>query len=375
MRIAQIALNSYNNYGNLLQKYALHRTLKKFADFTEVLWYSGNDRFWVETGELPKLPSYALKNNHNGATLFYLYEAVRMSKIKEFEERYVKVRFDLPYIEEIADEYDFFVIGSDQVWNPRCGELSRLTPAIRFLNFVPREKRISYSASIALKELPKDLTETWRKGISGFPHISVREENSVGLIKNLTGLDAELLIDPVLLLTPEEWLQVAQKPSWLNEKYERGYILTYFFNKVRLPEIEKLSNKLNVPIINLLDMQNFNHYITGLSEFIYLFANATAIFTNSFHGTAFSILFRRPFVIHIPQKSWSASTVERMHSITKMFHLQDRLTTAATNYKVNSPLEIDFSTRDKVLPQERVKAFKFLTNALSGNNLKEGIES
>ena len=368
MKIAQLALNSYDNYGNLLQKYALHKTLKKFASSTEVLWYSGNNRFWVESGELPPHSEF----NPNDTTKFYLYESVRMAKIKEFEERYVKVRFDLPYIEEIADEYDFFVMGSDQVWNPFCGELARMTPSIRFLDFVPREKKIAYAASIALKELPEKYIETWQRGISTFPHISVREANSVGLIKNLTGLDAELVIDPVLLLTPEEWLQVAQRPSWLNEKYERGYILTYLFDNIRLPEVQRLSKELNLPIINLLDIKNFNHYITGESEFLYLFAHATAIFTNSFHGTAFSILFKRPFVIYVAKNSWSDQTFERMNSITKMFNLQDRVTTSTTNYKVKSPLEIDFSVRDKILPYERAKAFKFLTNALSENNLNKG---
>ena len=358
MKVAQVTINAYTNYGNLIQKYALQKILEKFADFTEVLWFNGiydncGANFWVETAEI----------SLNGSVEYYLREAVRLTKLKEFNDRHIKTRYNLPYIEEIADDYDFFVVGSDQVWNPKC-EANGFPHSIRFLDFVPREKKIAYAPSIALKELPEEFIETWKQGISSFNKISVRESNSVDLIKKLTDLDAELLIDPALLLTPEEWLQVAQKPAWFNEKYERGYILTYFFDNIRLAEVQKLSKQLNLPIINLLNLDNFNHYITSLSEFLYLFANASVVYTNSFHGTAFSLLFKRPFVIYVKQDSWSDLTFERMKSITKMFGLENRITTSKTDYKVDSPLEIDFSAVEEILPLEREKAFNFLANAL-----------
>ena len=354
MRVAQLTFNTYNNYGNVLQKYALQQTLKKFVDFTEVLWFNGNggtSNFWAENAEIP--PNKSLQ--------YYLREAVKMSRFKDFDERYIKTRFNIPYIEEIADEYDFFVVGSDQVWNPNL-EQTNMPFSIKFLNFVPREKKIAYAASIGLKEIPAEFVKICAEGMSSFNHISVRESNAVDIVKKLTGRDAELVLDPVFMLTPDEWLKVSRRPAWLNEKFERGYILTYFFKDSPIDEIKSLSKKLNLPVINLFDENIFNHYTVGPEEFVYLIANATLIFTHSFHATAFSILFKKAFMFH-NKTQYINSVLERIISLLQMFKLEDRILTP-TNI-LDSPLDIDFSERDKILPRERLKAFNFLTTALN----------
>ncbi|MBQ6976184.1 MAG: polysaccharide pyruvyl transferase family protein [Selenomonadaceae bacterium] len=362
MRVAQLTFNAYNNYGNILQKYALQQTLKKFADFTEVLWFNGNSgssHFWAETAEIPA----------NKSLEHYLRAAVQLSKFKEFDERYIKTRFNISYIEEVADEYDFFVMGSDQVWNPKV-EPALMPFPIKFLSFVPSEKKIAYAASIALKDIPNEFKEIYRQGISSFPHISVREENSVDIIKNLIGRKVETLLDPVFLLTPDEWKKVSRRPSWFNEKYSRGYILTYFWGNVQFEFIENLSKTLNLPVIRLLNDKIFNYYSCGPEEFLYLFAHATVVFTESFHGTAFSTIFKVPFIDLMRPGTDHDMTVERMISLTKMFNLENKLATSRNNFKIDSPLEIDYSTRDKVLPLEREKAFNFLATAL---NSKGGV--
>ena len=357
MRVASMTLDGYFNYGNNLQKYALHRTLKKFADFTEVFWYSKND-FYPETGEIRIIKPIPSGTDPITANRYYFREVVRVNKIKEFENRYIRTRFDLPYLEDIADEYDFFVVGSDQVWNPDFITNMRFTGT--FLNFVPREKRIAYAASIAAPVIPDNLKEFFRAGISGFDHISVREEGAVKIIKELTGLDALLVLDPTMLLTAEEWLEIAQKPSWFDEKYERGYILTYYLRKDPPQEVQIMARKMNLPVINLLDLDNYWHYVVGPEEFVGLFANASLVCTNSFHGVAFSIVFRKPFInLEIANDIDGVNMSLRIPSLLKMFGLENRTAGA-----INSPLEIDYSVRDKVLPAEREKAFKFLSKAL-----------
>lgn len=357
MRVAQVTFNAYNNYGNVLQKYALQQTLKKFVDFTEVLWFNGNisnSNFWAETAEIP----------YNKSLEYYLRSAVQLTKFKEFDERYIDTRFNIPYIEEIADEYDYFVVGSDQVWNPDVEPIN-MPFEIKFLSFVPPEKKIAYATSIAIKEIPTKLHEIYRLGISSFPYISVRETNSVGIIKNLTGLDAETLLDPVFLLTCDDWLKIARRPSWFNEKYQRGYILTYFWGGTRLNFVESLAQKMNLPVIRLMNETNFNYFTVGPEEFVYLFAHATAVFTESFHGTAFSTIFKVPFTDFMKPNSTNDMTIERMISLTEMFGMKNRIASIRNGFKIESPLEIDFSTRDKVLPLEREKSFKFLSSALN----------
>ena len=352
MRIAQLTLEGYFNYGNILQKFALQHTLEKFADFVEFLYLTDKTLF-SETGEKPGKQCVINKARQGWEQKYWRFEAVRQSKFKDFENLHIKTRFDLPYLEDIADEYDFFVVGSDQVWNPKW------YPKYIFLDFVPNEKKIAYAASIGHPIIPDELKEIFRRGISNFKYVSVREENAAKIINGLTGQKPLVLLDPVLLLNKDEWLSVAQKPTWFKEKYQRGFVLTYYLRRLPPPEVKILADELDLPVINLLDLENYEHFTIGPAEFIWLFVNSSFTFTNSFHGVAFSILFKRPFLnIEIANDSSGASMSNRITTLLKLFGLENRTQMLA------KPLEIDFTRRDEVLPLEKKKAFRFLANAL-----------
>lgn len=358
MRIAQLTLYGYFNYGQTLQRFALQHTLKKFADFVEFLWAEEN-KFLPETGNTPSLQCVLHKERPNHWMMYIMRESVRQSKFKDFENLHIRTRFDLPYLENVAEEYDFFVVGSDQVWNPRW-----FKPEL-FLPFVPHEKKIAYAASIGHPEIPAQLKEFFRETISDFSKLSVREENAIRLINELTGRTATLLPDPVLLLTADEWLAVAQKPTWFKEKYRRGFVLTYYLRKLPPPEVKTLADELNLPVINLLDTENFDHFTVGPAEFIWLFANSSLTFTNSFHGAAFSILFKRPFINReLDGDSLGVSMSMRLTTLLKLFGLQDRQSFGEKIFTADEALTIDFARRDEILPLERAKAFNFLSEAL-----------
>ena len=194
----------------------------------------------------------------------------------------------------------------------------------------------------------------------------MREEEAVKIINELTGQTPIVLLDPVFLLNKEEWLSVAQKPTWFKEKYQRGYVLTYYLRKLPPPAVKTLAKELDLPIINLLDPQNFNHFTVGPSEFIWLFAHASFIFTNSFHGISFSILFKQPFFNHeIGNDPLGTSMSNRIVSLLELFGLSDRRLLEEKILTAKEALTIDFSRRDEVLPLERMKAFNFLSEALS----------
>ena len=363
MRIAQLTLNAYFNYGNILQKFALHHTLKKFTDSTEVIC-PADSRFFPETG-VKRYAQCVLKperkNNREYMDAFYRREAIRQNKFKDFENLYIDTRFDFPYFEDIADEYDFFVVGSDQVWNPKWN------PPYIFLEFVPREKKISYAASIGAPEIPNNKKELFKRGISDFNYLSVREDDAVRIIKELTGRSSVVVLDPVLLLSKEEWLAVSQKPTWFKEKYRNGFVLTYYLGKLPPPEVKTLAVELGLPVINLLDVENFNHFTVGPAEFVWLFAHASLVFTNSFHGMAFSLLFKRPFINReIENDKAREGMSNRMVTVLKLFGLMDRRPSAEKTFTVKEAMTIDFSRCDEVLPIERAKAFNFLAGALSG---------
>ncbi|MBQ3442954.1 MAG: polysaccharide pyruvyl transferase family protein, partial [Selenomonadaceae bacterium] len=212
-----------------------------------------------------------------------------------------------------------------------------------------------------VNSIPDAKKELFRRGISDFNYLSVREENGVKLIHDLTGRTSLHVLDPVLLLTKKEWLAVAQKPTWFKERYSRGYVLTYHLDRLPPTTVNSLADKLNLPVINLFNTENYNHFTVGPAEFVWLFAHASFVFTNSFHGAAFSTLFKRPFILN----GLRMGNDPRFVSLLKMFGLGDRFNPA-------EPMEIDFSRSEEILSDEKAKAFNFLAEAF-GVNPCEGL--
>ena len=350
MRVAMMTLNVYDNYGNMLQKYALYRTLKKFADSVEVLWHPTTKQFYPYKLEL----DYLAEGNLRDA----VFTGVRQNKIKEFNDANICTRFDVPYLEDLDDEYDFFIIGSDQVWNPDFN-----VPG-RFLEFVSPQKRIAYAASIAISELPEEVQETYRQGILNMSHVSVREKDGCDLVEKLTGIRPSQTLDPVFLLTADEWRKIEKKPLWLDKKiYKNGYLMTYFLGGNVPNEVKTLAKELGLPMINMLDKNNFDHYVTGVEEFLYLIDHANFVCVQSFHGTAFATIFGKPFIVYRVGKAGNAR-FSRVESLLEIFNLADRATDADLQIKVKEPLKIDFTRCDEILPLERKESLKFLTDAL-----------
>ena len=298
----------------------------------EVLWYFQRKTFSPQEYESDSLRTGNLRDA--------AFESIRQSKFKEFHDTNMRTRFNLPYLEEIADEYDFFVVGSDQVWNPKYKFPGR------FLEFV------------GLIELPEDLREIYKRKISEIPYVSVREREGCDLVEKLTGKRPPQLIDPVFLLTGDEWREISKRPFWLNQKkYERGYILNYFFRGKVPTKVKALAKERGLPAINLFDSKNFYHYITGIEEFLYLIDHATLFCTESFHGTAFASIFKRPFIVY-RTNMLGADRFSRIASLLNLFNLSERV----------------FTRRDEVLPIERAKAFTFLSEALGVNPLEKLLE-
>ena len=354
MRIATLTLNVYYNYGNMLQKFALYRTLEKFANFVEVLWHPCTKIFTPYELEIER---FKINNMSDAADA--AFKSVREYKFREFHNTNMHTRFDVPYLDDLVDDYDFFVVGSDQVWNPDFDFDGR------FLEFAPPEKRIAYAASIGVSELPPNVTDYYREKISEMPHVSLRERDGVDIVEKLTGKRPLQAIDPVFLLTADEWRQIAKPPVWLNQKrYERGYLLTYFFSGNPPEQVKTLAAELDLPLINLFDRKNFDYYVIGIEEFLYLVDHATLLCTQSFHGTAFATIFKRPFITY-KVAPHVIKIFSRMESLLELFGLSERATDLDLKLKVDDPLKIDFTRRDEILPVERDKAFNFLSKALN----------
>ena len=370
LKIANLTLDGYFNYGNVLQRYAVCNLLMGLGADVESLWCS------QQAGFLPYLQSHypwmkeswdwktwvKLGINWKGAThkMFSgenAWEAARSAGIKSFVDRYIPMRYNVDFA-KVADEYDYFVTGSDQVWNPYFADLEKL-----FIKFAPGEKRIAYAASISYPEIPQDKLQMFIDGVRGMKAISVREQAGADLIQQLTGRRVQVVADPTMLVTAEDWRSIARKPSWL--KGDEQLLVTYFLGKRPDSVIESIARENGLQIVNMLDERVFEHYAIAPEEWLWLIDHARFTYTDSFHGTVFSILFRTPFVVTERVDAGCASKMtSRIDTLLAKFDLSDRRGTNVNGYMIASPLDMHYGDVDKVLAEEKQKAKTYLCHAL-----------
>lgn len=211
-----------------------------------------------------------------------------------------------------------------------------------------------------VNKLPDNEKNFAEQRLKDFKAISVREDAGKKIVEELTGRkDVEVLVDPTMLLTVEEWDKVSKKPKQLKTD---KYILNYFLgelSKNRKEEIERIARENNCEIINILDKKS-PFYQTGPSEFLYLEKNAFLICTDSFHSCVFSIIYDRPFIV-FEREDKNVSMNSRIETLLSKFKLENR----KYNGKITQNLlNHDYKEAYKILEKEKVKANTFLENAL-----------
>ena len=370
LKIANLTLDGYFNYGNVLQRYAVCNLLMGLGAEVDSLWFSS------QAGFLPYLQSHypwmkdswdwktwvKLGINWKGATSKLLsgreaWEAARNAGIKSFVDRYIPMRYDVDF-DEVATEYDYFVVGSDQVWNPNFAGFEKF-----FMKFASMEKRIAYAASISSPDVPLDAMEVFIDGINGMKAISVREQAGAELIEQLTGRKVEVMADPTMLVAAEKWREIARKPSWL--KGDEQILTTYFLGKRPDEIINRLADEHGLKVVNILDEHVFEHYAVAPEEWLWLIDNASLMYTDSFHGTVFSILFRRPFVVAERIEAGCANKMtSRIDTLLGKFSLEGRRGTKDNGYMIDNPMEIQYGDVEMVLARDSEKADKYLRIAL-----------
>lgn len=367
MRIGIITISEHNNYGNRLQNYALQRFLLNYADNVDTIWWCKDNYLLNKKFSIKTAIKYLL--NYKETRLYinnkYIKDCIREYNIKKFSDKYISIKYDYTINKDLSNKYDFFIVGSDQVWNTNFwmgwDSLVNTINAV-FLKFLSKEKRVAYAASIAIPEIPKDKEKIFKDGLNEMKAISVREKTGADLVKNLTGRDVSVLVDPTILLSKEEWQKIELKPEWYSGE---KYILTYFLGNPSLV-IEKIAKKNNWEIFNLMDKNNFNLYTSRVEEFIYLVEHAELVATDSFHACVFSILMNTPFLVVNRQQKGVADMTSRIDTLMDLFGYQDR-------YIVNSKCELsdeeilnmDFSKVKAIQEREKKRSKDFLEKALN----------
>lgn len=268
LKIGIITLNGYFNYGNRLQNYALQEYLSSLfnGSIVNTIWYlKYNSSLKENMITLNNIRRYVF--NRHGFKNFinsgkYVYKIIREYNFKKFSDKYINSVFDYEVKPDLNNRYDYFIAGSDQIWNPYW-----VKDTTEFLQFADRNKRIAYAASFGVSKIPADKVEIVKKGLEGIDYISVREQAGAKIVKDLTGRDVPVLVDPTLLLTVEEWEKVMECPVWYRDE---KYILVYFLSK--LPDkikkdIQNLAEKYKLKIVDLMDKENIDYYCSPQVNF------------------------------------------------------------------------------------------------------------
>lgn len=259
----------------------------------------------------------------------------------------------------LAGKFDAFVIGSDQIWNP-CVKASRW---VGFLPDIAAGKKLSYAASFGVKWLDAEDWEPFGRYLQDIKCLSVREDAGVEIIRSVSGREATLVLDPTLLLSADRWQQIAQRPLRVPDAVCQGYCLKYFLgDEKEARTIEQLAKSKGLELVDVLD---FNLAI-GPAEFIWLVQHAALVCTDSFHGTIFSLLFHKPFVLFERHDKYEDMS-SRFDTLNRQFDVLSHQFGSSSFDEFH--LELDVASFEAKRNELRSESLRWMRSALAGMNV------
>lgn len=369
------------HYGSILQAFALQVKLKEIGYDSEIIDYLYPNEYHNSLNKLrttcENIKSYRKKIFHKILHLIYNKKDqnninIRKIRFDEFTKNNLNLTTVLYKNKEdlIANppNYDVYLTGSDQVWN----SYFLYEDTTYLLSFAPQgKKKIAYAASFGQNKFDPDYAALYEKYLKQYDAISVRENSGISLVKELTGFNARLVLDPTLLLNKEDWI-FYQSERLIDEPYILCYFLDYSFNPY--PYLYDLSNSLHKETGFKLIQIDKNRYITPLNfpsksicnagpkEFISLIQNASLIITTSFHGTAFAINFNIPLFSIISNTPSSSDC--RQKELLNSLDLERQLLVLNSSIPKFKQSLYSISDVNKKLDVLRNDSLNFLLNSL-----------
>ena len=314
-KVGIITVHRLPNWGSVLQAYALQRVIAKLGYEVENIDYKFPNEFHWKRGKTwgKKQKTTLRKQARSVKNMFMYVFKIKAYPMMNLLNRFIKdnlylsreyVNFD--DLHKDPPIYDIYIAGSDQIWNPN----TMLGDTSYMLDFVPNNaKKISYASSFSCLNIPEDMVDLYRKYLSRFSTLSVREYNGRTIIKEILGRDARVVLDPTLLLSRSVWGDLSFKAQKVNlpKRYILCYMIAYTFSADEPMSIllKRLQVSYGWPIIMLknapkdFDGEQFvlpRNYGIGIPEFLYLMQQSTIVVSSSFHGAAFALNMGKPLI-------------------------------------------------------------------------------
>lgn len=370
MKVALLSFHNAYNYGAALQAYGLQKAVEKLGAECEYIDYV--NPFRKAAYHMPSQFAGAICHKRYRQAVRIMagtpFMAQRKHAFRRFYDSYLKTT-DKTYhnsqeAAELNDIYDKFIVGSDQVWNYEHNG----TDWAYLLDFVvDDQKKISYSSSFGLSTIPTEYKTFYKKYLTRFERLAVREEIGIKLVKSLTGRDAHLVLDPVFLAGTEIWDSIRKNAPCTTRD---NYIFFYTNDKQQIQNflhtgypMEGLTSHILSSHVTLSDFVSPTVKVRiamSPESFLNEIAGAKLVVTASFHCTAFAIMFHKPVCVIL---SGNRGKDERLRNLLRITGLESRiLKLDMTAQEINEA--IDYNKVDNALKPYYEKSWEYLRHAV-----------
>lgn len=373
-RVGIVTIHSTYNIGSVLQAQATQKVIQNLGYDAEIIDYrpASYDKYDLiycrraSGGSIKGFVFYFLLN------MRYFQRQKRINSFIDYQRRNLRLSSSryksCNEMKEIANKYDIFVSGSDQIWSKNVPEIASEEDIIMgyFLNFT-NNKKISYASCVASMQ-ESDLWE-YKKYLKEYSALSTREQIGVEKLQKVTGKKVKLVLDPTLLIDSNEWMKYASAKICIDEPYVLLYSLKSHtaeknwskalnkFSKVHNLKIVVIAPYFEYKLKNSIDMR-----LVGPSEFISLYSKASVICTDTFHGTAFAVNFNKPF-FSLGNKYWKDDI--RKTSLLKLLNLENRLIDDESDILKYDDYSCNYDNANHILEMQRSNSITYLKKALS----------
>ena len=370
IKTATVTWISWNNYGSYLQAYALQRIITSMGYDNAII---SDERIVyphssITSGAVPffKRVYIFFRRRLRRLSIHEQKTAEINKRFLHFKKHFLVIENAFQKAEELDERYDIFIAGSDQIWVPT----EDVFRPFYYLNF-SQKKKISYAVSLnSAGEYPESFKQRVSNLLQDFSYISVREESGKVLLGSFIDKPIEVCLDPTLLLTPSEWdFLVSGKRA-----RKKTYLLCYFlsYNKTFLEFARKYADEHHLHLMFIANDERYRYYADSLlaagpCEFISAVKEASFILTDSFHGTVFSILYKKEFLtLKRFRGNCGSNQNERLKNLFSITGITGHFADEEDINELISPRPINYEGVAKRINFEREKSLAFLQNALNG---------
>lgn len=359
MKIGIVTFHNVYNYGGMLQAYALCKYLNTQNHDCVCINYQQPTLKQKYTHKLWDSRKSAVQNAKHFVSHYLLKKNVAKEKaFDQFLKQHIPLTKEVDSLQgfqKLVNEFDVLISGSDQLWNPIFTG-GKLDP-VYFLHSGGEDKKLAYASSAGAYEYSADELQQLKTYLSSYQRIAVREEFLQKQLQKVLA-DVAVVLDPTLLLSRENWLEIAVPIAHLPEKY----ILLYTFDndKESIRTADAISKKTGWPIVSLFRVKTdvkihavLDHL--GPQQFLHLVENCSFVVTNSFHGTAFAINFKKNFF-----SIYKKSNPHRVLNLVSRVSLAERVIHTAEDLPEVESWELNYDLPSNLLEEERAIAKTFL---------------